>query len=545
MISASQSFGRLRGFFWPIHGYELKKFLPLLAMFFLLSFCYNILRSLKDVLVMTAPGSGAEVIPFLKVWVMFPLSVLMTWFFAKLSSSKPRATVLYIILSLFLAFFALFAFVIYPLRESLHLHGLADYLREVLPQSAGSNGLVQMVRYWSFSLFYGISELWSNIVLFLLFWGFVNEISKVGEAKRFYGLISFGANLASIITAQAAISISAWSRHAWVTEGAFSFGDSDWHQTIIVESSLVIIAGLLCMGIFHWMQRNVLTDPRFYCPEKAKADREGKKKRLSMRESFAYLASSPYLRNLATITICYNLVINLVEVVWKHYLYQVYSDPNKLNIIMSEVTMGIGVVAAVVALLMPGVIRNFGFTFTALATPLVLLVTSICFFGFIFFQQALMPFTTQYLGVGVLTLAVFIGSLQNVLSRAAKYTVFDATKELAYVPLSDECKLRGKTVIDGVGQRLGKSGGSVIHQSLLMFFTTVPAVCPYVAGILLVLILTWTGATLSLGRKFNQLTAQLGDLGLDDVNEGAMGHQTVTMEPVVSCKSKVVSQGAV
>ena len=42
--------------------------LPLGFMFFCILFNYTILRDTKDVLVVTAPGSGAEIIPFLKTW---------------------------------------------------------------------------------------------------------------------------------------------------------------------------------------------------------------------------------------------------------------------------------------------------------------------------------------------------------------------------------------------------------------------------------------------------------------------------------------------
>ena len=41
---------------------------PLGFMFFCILFNYTILRDTKDVLVVTAPGSGAEIIPFLKTW---------------------------------------------------------------------------------------------------------------------------------------------------------------------------------------------------------------------------------------------------------------------------------------------------------------------------------------------------------------------------------------------------------------------------------------------------------------------------------------------
>ena len=46
-------------------GKTFKKIIPLGAMLFFILFNYTILRDTKDVLVVTAPGGGAEMIPFL------------------------------------------------------------------------------------------------------------------------------------------------------------------------------------------------------------------------------------------------------------------------------------------------------------------------------------------------------------------------------------------------------------------------------------------------------------------------------------------------
>ncbi|CAM9916579.1 unnamed protein product, partial [Choristocarpus tenellus] len=51
---------------------EAKKLVPLALMFFFILFDYTILRDTKDVLVVTAPNSGAEIIPFLKTYVNLP-----------------------------------------------------------------------------------------------------------------------------------------------------------------------------------------------------------------------------------------------------------------------------------------------------------------------------------------------------------------------------------------------------------------------------------------------------------------------------------------
>ncbi len=40
----------------------------------------------QDVLVVTAPGSGAEIIPFLKTWVNLPMAIVFTIGYAKVGA---------------------------------------------------------------------------------------------------------------------------------------------------------------------------------------------------------------------------------------------------------------------------------------------------------------------------------------------------------------------------------------------------------------------------------------------------------------------------
>ena len=79
---------------------------------------------------------------------------------------------------------------------------------------------------------------------------------------------------------------------------------------------------------------------------------------------------------------------------------------------------------------------------------------------------------------------------------------------MAFIPLDHEQKLKGKAAIDGVGSRLGKSGGSVIHQGLFFLTSSLSASIPYIAGILLVVIVCWMGAIRVLGGEFASLRAK-------------------------------------
>lgn len=499
-MSATKQFSAMRQFFWPVHRFELKKLLPMLLIFFFISLDYNILRTMKDSLVVTAKSSGAEVIPFIKVWGMFPMAIVLTFVYTRMANALSRENVFYGMMGLFLGYFFLFVTVLYPNEAFFHPHALADKLQTILPE--GFKGLIAMFRYWTFSTFYVMAELWGTVVLFTLFWGFANQVTRVDEAKRFYGLFGIGANSSGVV---AGILAQVLIEYAPRIPLPASFGTEDrWLYLLI---SLVLVCGLIAMAIFRWMNQVVLTDPKYY--EQAIATEDDRpKSRLSVRDSFAYVLRSKYLICIAIIVIAYNIVINFTEVLWKAQVSELYPNPQDYTAYQYQITTIIGVIATLSALLVSGnCIRKFGWTFTALITPVILLITSIGFFYTFFAKASLVDITMAVLGTTPLTLVVFFGSAQNCLSRAAKYTVFDATRELAYIPLSSDCKLKGKAAIDGVCSRLGKSGGSVVYQVLLLTFSTVAASAPYIAGCLFIVIAAWILATRALGKQFHELTA--------------------------------------
>lgn len=461
-------------------------------MFFLISFNYNALRACKDSLVVTAPQSGAEAIPFIKVWAILPGALLLTYLFTRLANRFSREKVFYIMMSIFLGFFMVFTFVLFPAQEYIHPTQFADRLQAILPE--GFKGFIAMFRNWTFTLFYVMSELWGTAILSVLFWGFANAIMKVDEAKRYYGVLMIGANVAGIFSGQASVYLSDNDFIAHLP-----YGKCSWDQSILFLNCLVIASGVATIAIFRWLNRHVITPD-----ESVKEPSE--KIKMSMRKNFAYLLKSKYLLCVALIVLSYNVVINLIEVVWKNQIKELYPNSSDYNIYMGEVMTLMGIMATIAAFLTVSVIRRSSWTFSALIPPIILLTTGIGFFAFVLFPHSGLNWIAALIGSTPLMLSVTLGGLQNCLSRASKYTIFDATKEIAFIPLSDECKLKGKAAIDGVGSRLGKSGGSVIHGGLLLIFSTVAASTPYVAVIFLVVILVWILSVITLGKQFDALT---------------------------------------
>jgi ATP:ADP antiporter, AAA family len=507
-------------FLWPVYPHERKKFIGILLIAFFISFNYNILRTAKDTLVVTARGSGAEAIPFIKVWVLLPMAFLLTYIFTKLSNRYSREKVFYVLITLFLVFFSFFIFVLYPARDVLHPHDFIDSIQGSLPH--GAQGFLALFRNWTFTCYYVMSELWGNIILSLLFWGFANEVTNVKEAKRFYSLLGLSLNIGGICSGK----LSVWFSKETVFHHLVS-GKDVWESTLILLITAVLICGVIIMVLFRWMNKTVIAN----CPIEKKKSKE--KIKMTMRENFAYIAKSRYLLYLALIVLAYNLVINLVEVVWKGELKQLYPIPGDYNMHMSQVTFYMSVLSTIISLAISGQsIRKFGWTFTALITPTILLVASCAFFFFFFVKVHAFDFAYGFIGMHPLMITVFIGSTHNCFCRAAKYTVFDTTKEMAFIPLSKECKRRGKAAIDGVGSRMGKSGGSLIHQGLLMMCSTLTVSAPYVASIVIIAAVIWVYAVKALGKRFNDLIEhhETIDLSVQDENKCAV--VTPQREPI-------------
>ena len=175
---------------------------------------------------------------------------------------------------------------------------------------------------------------------------------------------------------------------------------------------------------------------------------------------------------------------------------------------MGRFSQATGIITILMMLFVGGnVIRRFGWGKAALITPVVLLLTGVGFFAFVIFRDSLTAFVAL-LGTTPLMLAVIFGMAQNIMSKSSKYSLFDPTKEMAYIPLDQESKVKGKAAIDVVGARLGKSGGAVINQGLIIFFGSIALITPYVAAVLFFIIFAWIWAARVLGQRFIQLNEE-------------------------------------
>ena len=142
----------------------------------------------------------------------------------------------------------------------------------------------------------------------------------------------------------------------------------------------------------------------------------------------------------------------------------------------------------------------------------------VIFFALVLGSGPLTPWLAT-LGLTPLMAAVLVGGAQNVFSKSAKYSLFDPCKEMAYIPLDQETQLKGKAAIDVVCNPLGKSGGALIQQAMIVGFGSLAASTPYLGAILFVIVFAWLKAAASLSKQFAELEikeqrAKLAEEGL-------------------------------
>jgi AAA family ATP:ADP antiporter len=174
---------------------------------------------------------------------------------------------------------------------------------------------------------------------------------------------------------------------------------------------------------------------------------------------------------------------------------------------MSRVTIYTGLASMIMMIVGGNILRLFRWTIAALATPLVFTIGGISFFTFIVFRENLASLLEK-MGTSPVFVAVILGALIVVNAKSTKYALFDLTKEMAYIPLDEEMKVKGKAVVEVVGGRLGKAGGAFVQVTLFQLVgaiigakATFFQIVPYMFAVFVLIVCLWLWSVKSLGKK--------------------------------------------
>lgn len=458
-----------------------RKSLTLFFMMFgiisLLNVNYAVLRSARNALTVADLGGGAGAIPWFELCGTMPGAVLMTIGLTWLLNRFSIYRVFFITLATFVSFFLLFAICIYPLLPTWVLF---------FKQSPSIPGHLQIASFLPIilsMLFFVMAELWKIALVAVLFWGLVNQFIPFEAAKRFYAPLMLGSSIGTI---------AAGPLISFCTSDLISGGS--WSQSLAVMMGMLSIVSILIAVLFSALWRSLTTNFTRSSGE-SESDERGI---LSVWESFLICCRSKYLLLLGWLTIADYIAYALGEVVFLDILKQRYPDPRQYCDFMGQLSFWNGILAAASAIILtPLLLRNCRWMVASLITPLCLLVTEGAFFFVVWH-----PTLSQDLG-----LCVFLGSAFFCLVRAAKYTLFDTSKEISFLLLPPIEKMQGKLVIDGMCARIGRGGGSFFSLLLIQVCGGVLASIPIAGAIALGIAGSCVVATTKLGIMVEKRSA--------------------------------------
>ncbi|MFK8040266.1 MAG: Npt1/Npt2 family nucleotide transporter [Rickettsiaceae bacterium] len=480
---------------WPVQKHEMKLFIAVALMMFCMLSSFGMLRSLKDGLII--PEIGAEVISFLKFCFVLPFSIVFTILYIKLSNNFQFNTVFYIIIFCFLLFFVLFAYAIYPNEELFHIQPeLISYYANKYPYF---QWMIKIIGKWSYVLMYLFAELWSVVVINLMFWQFANHIFNTQQARRFYPMLGFLGNIGLIFAGNTLIASS---------KLPLEYLEYQLECYAIFQKLIILIVGLglASIALFYYINKCVMKDD-YFRQHFTRAQEETKTK-LSIVESFKLIVHSKYIRNIVLLVLCYGFVINILEGPWKSKVSIYYANTIDYVHFMGRFNVWMGISCICFTIIGSNLVRRCQWIVPALVTPSVICTTGSMFFIFIVFNDRIKYFVN--FSFDPIYLAVLVGALQNILSKSFKYSLFDSTKEMAYIPLSIELRTKGKVTAEVLGMKFGKSFSAFIQ---LFMFSILPgatfdSIVPYLMVIFIIMMVVWFKSIIKLNQEYSKIQKQ-------------------------------------
>lgn len=410
---------------------EARKLAPLATMFVLILLVNTLLRDMKDAL--AASALGAEALPTLKGWVIPPISLASVAAYNWIASRLSTASSFAVVVGSFTAYYALFAFVLFPFSSP-------------------------AATQFHVGTFFVLGELWGTVVLTLLFWSAANEAVSMQEAVRLFPLFGMVGQIGPMLAGQVLLCIAQY-RQADKSSG------SSWTVVISLIGAIVVACSILIILCHRWWLPASLEATAKKDPSPADTN--------TAAAPTASPTAQPHNRCIwliAMLVAAYGISLNMVEVLWREALSETYKDDAAgYSAFMGYFWTWTGAVTFLCMALSSVLLRWVGFGPTALACPVVVLVSGGAFFGLLWLQPGNLP---------LLTMA---GAVQSMLAKASKYSMFDTTKEIAFVPLDSATKRRAKALIDVVGYRWSKALGAVLIQASAAWAGSLKAAAPHMA----------------------------------------------------------------
>eukprot|EP00775_Hariotina_reticulata_P006953 gene6953-7169_t len=382
---------------------------------------------------------GAEALPFISAFGVLPASLIFFMYYERLVSTMDSKAVFYFSLAPMVIFYGVFA-------------------------AVATN--------WSYTLFFILAELWGSVAISLLFWSLADDVCTVDEAKDVYPKARLG-----ILANFGLIAAGAFTRYV--------------NEVLAKNNEVLSLQAYVDGAVLPYV-----TPHAGPAGKKKKKKMEGEKK-----NTMELLTSSSRILNLTVLVMGYGIAHKLFGFVWKGQMKVLYPSTAEYTTVMGDVASYTGATTIGLMLISKYVFQFLGWRGAALVTPVVILLS-----GAVFFAGSLYPPGSVAAGsqlAMLLALGPAAGIVAQVFGRAAKYSLFDPSKEMVFITMDKEEKEKGKAAVDILGNQIGKSGGSWVMQGALIAFGSMSGALPFTALFYIAVCLVWLKSTLDLAKTMD------------------------------------------
>ena len=257
---------------------------------------------------------------FSQIYGVLPAATLFIGVYSKMASLLERKALFYATCVPFFVFFFVFDALIYPNRHS--IQPALSTVRSVLGLVASSSSIdggggggasamfAKLLANWTSSVYYVIAEVYSSVSVGILFWQYANDVVSVDQARRFYPLFAQMSGVAPIVAGQYVVRYASRSK--------------DFGESLNRVTRLITFSGVMICLFYGWSNAYIeRTEAKAEAgvaangvvggggsgASSAAQSRRGKEKKkkakMTMVESARFLASSEYLRLIATLVLGY------------------------------------------------------------------------------------------------------------------------------------------------------------------------------------------------------------------------------------------------
>ncbi|MCX7944573.1 MAG: HEAT repeat domain-containing protein [Deltaproteobacteria bacterium] len=285
------------------------------------------------------------------------------------------------------------------------------------------------------------------------FWTYANEIFTSREAKRLFGIIGAGGVLANVVAG----GVTKIIVHTIGTENLL----------LVCSSILLISSGL----IFKISQKTYIIN--------ISPLQEAKRQQQNVVKDIVNIFSEEYTRKLAFIVIVMAIVITSVDYQFKILAKNNFTKENLLTEFLAMFVFSTGIIACIIQFFVTGRFVNKYGIFAALFT---------------------LPLFT---GIGI-TIFIFYGTLLAIgISQASnymfRYTIWDSTFQMLYIPIPPKKRNPSKAIIDGVFKQLSNGLAGLI----LIFLLKGPKIL--MLGLMVLMSLAWIFLLFKLRKNYMEV----------------------------------------